>query len=249
MEIIYPRIDVDILKELKTKLGLKEYYKPKLSDEGKIESYTIYAFPDFCTSYAIKRFGRYRSGEGSYYYRALIINGLSYYTGAIEKLRNLWHSVSGWRSSYGHPEEIISEISKEDWWRVETIGGGICILNEVVWNYVCTPPLSEQLSKWFIELKNWREKFLEEAKSSLVDAGWVSPTIIKTFPISIYKHIIMERERIPEIELVNHLMKLDNYYYAFSRFLDHVSPGLLLGLLELIVKNNKALVLMRGELP
>jgi len=61
--------------------------------------------------------------------------------------------------------------------KLETLGGAICSLNEVVWSYIDL--LYSTLSRWYKGVVNLRERYVDEAWKSLSEVGWSIPEYLE----------------------------------------------------------------------
>jgi len=67
----------------------------------------------------------------------------------------------------------------------KTLGGAICVLNEIIWRYIDL--LYEKLSRWYEGIVNIREEYIKEAWRSLDEFGWRMPDYLMTFTIDFKK--------------------------------------------------------------
>jgi len=80
-----------------------------------------------------------------------------------------------YRDSRGYTYMYINGVPARgaDPVRPETLGGAICMLNEVVWRY--SSLLRETLSRWYEGVVDVEGEYVREAWSSLSDIGWRMP--------------------------------------------------------------------------
>jgi len=118
-----------------------------------VKEYEILGFPDYFTKCIL--YQKYvATSYGSYYYDYYIsINGVP----ALSK--------------------TLKEVQTTNPVEPKTLGGAVCILNEIIWRYVDL--LYETLSKWYGGSVNVEEKYVEEAWKSLSDIGWSMPEYLK----------------------------------------------------------------------
>lgn len=98
----------------------------------------------------------------------------------------------------------------------ETLGGAVCILNEIVWRYVNM--LRETLSKWFKGIVDLEEEYVEEAQESLNGIGWSIPGYLK---IGTYQSLYAKFE-----EMVRGIVGLSSYGSPF-KFLVYDEDGVI----------------------
>lgn len=80
-----------------------------------------------------------------------------------------------YRDSYGYTYMYINGVPVRgaDPVKPETLGGAICMLNEVVWRY--SSLLRGTLSRWYEGVVDVEGEYVREAWSSLSDIGWHIP--------------------------------------------------------------------------
>jgi len=123
-----------------------------LSKLLNIKEYEIWGFPDYFTKCML--------------YEKLV----TVYTG--------YHYYAYYLSINGIP--VLSESLREVRTTAiepKTLGGAICILNEIIWRY--TNLLHGILSKWYEGVVNVEEEYIEEAWKSLNEIGWGIPEYLK----------------------------------------------------------------------
>ena len=109
-----------------------------------LKSYELWGFPDYFTKCVV---------YVPYGYRGMFINGIPARLKVLEEIQT--------RSIYLQTFNPVEP---------KTLGGAICILNEIVWRYINL--LYRTLSKWYENIINLEKKYVEEAWKSLSDSGW-----------------------------------------------------------------------------
>jgi len=134
-----------------------------------IKEYELWGFPDYFTKCMLYQ-KHVTTSYGSYYYDYYIsINGIP----ALSK--------------------TLKEVQTANPVEPKTLGGAICILNEIIWRY--TDLLYETLSKWYEGSVNVEERYVEEAWKSLSDSGWSMPEYLK---IGTYEGLYAEFKKVLE---------------------------------------------------
>ncbi len=133
-----------------------------------IKDYELWGFLDYFTKCMLYR--KYEAlPYGGYYDYYISINGIP----ALSK--------------------TLKEIQTTNPIEPKTLGGAICILNEIIWRYVDL--LYETLSKWYEGSVNIEERYVEEAWKSLSDSGWSMPEYLK---IGTYEGLYAEFKKVLE---------------------------------------------------
>lgn len=117
-----------------------------------VKDYELWGFPDYFTE--IMLYSKHVSTEyGGYSYYYISINGIPTLS---KSLKNV---------------QTVNPV------KPKTLGGAICILNEVIWRY--NSLLHETMSKWYEGVINIEEKYVKEAWQSLNNIGWSIPEYLK----------------------------------------------------------------------
>jgi len=120
-----------------------------------IKDYEIWGFPDYFTKCVMYKKSEtvstwYHHHEYDEYY--LYINGIPVLSESLREAQ----------------ETAIKPM---------TLGGAICILNEIIWRYMDS--LHRVLSKWYEGVVNIEEEYVKEAWKSLDEIGWSMPDYLK----------------------------------------------------------------------
>jgi len=113
---------------------------------------------------------------------------------------------------------ILSELKKYGINTIEpkTLGGAICILNEIIWRYIDL--LYNMLSKWYNGIVNIENEYIKEAWRSLDDFGWRMPEYLEAFNSNYNKAGYNDFKKILNVQLSSdpNLLMYDEYGMIFS---------------------------------
>lgn len=172
------------IEEIMKLFGLEEFIN--------ICGHKIYAYPDFCTKFWRYKFGCYY--DGAHHYIIILVNGLSYACDVEYKLNELYRtyfpSYWNYKSAPGHIEVALEEIGSERWKEIKTIGGGICILNELIWHFLHRK-IQYLLIEFFPEIRDPYREYLQT-----FDINAINGTLDRTLGIHtidyVYKKMLFE---------------------------------------------------------
>lgn len=217
-------------------LGLEEYFAPEVREEDKKRDYTLYAYPDYATKYAIRgtKYGPY----------CLLVNEIT--------------DIAFYAQDSGG-ENIFREYKKLQSSYELTIGGCLCKLNDTIWTLFKRE--KRPLSSILTDVPNPEKEYLEKCDSELANKGWglkyvrgvwdrfvigtrqscgdyevSGPLITKGYGINIRTYQ----------DIRHHTEELNRPFFLF---LDNIMPAVYLGLYELVFSERKQrfVVFRRGD--